>query len=679
MIKIKQIAFLIWIMSLSVTSLNAQINVFPVSAASAITNYLVGPGVQTFNPQFTGASVAMGRFTSTTSSMPFTSGLVLSTGDINDIHESASTFAGTGNDSGSDPQLANLVWPNAIKDASVLEFDFIPESDTVKFRYIFASEEYPGFEYDGCVFNDVFGFFISGLNPAGGNYTNKNIALLPGTNSIVSIQSVNHTDHSNLFVDNESSNTLVFNGRTVVLTAWALVVPCTQYHMKLAIGDAVDDNYDSGVFLEANSFTSPRATVTPSYQTEISSGNAIEGCSDVNVTVKLPKIPQSEIWLDYHIAGNATYGVDYTMTPYHPEVLIFPAGQDSVVINIHPLLDNITEPTEVIKFFVNTSLCYPVFDSILVNIINRDTITSSIEGDVLVCDGNNATFTASYTNGLEPIQYFWNNGINTLSQTLTPTDSINTYIFNIVDACNDTETDTIVIIKSYVDISLRSDTTICEGGSVMLYGSGTGVINWTGLVGESPIVTPLETTQYEASVTNICGTANEIVNVYVDYIPTFSLGIDTIVCEQSPIIIGIDPIPDHEYLWSNGYHSSNQQINQPNTYVLQTTNGVCSFSDTIVVGAGFCNWWIPNSFSPDHSGLNEIFKPIGVEIPQYEMIIYNRWGEVIFTTRNWEIGWDGTYLGARVPSGLYFYQIYGETPNSGFKVLIKQDHLSVIR
>ncbi|MDP0953449.1 choice-of-anchor L domain-containing protein, partial [Klebsiella pneumoniae] len=75
-------------------------------------------------------------------------------------------------------------------DAAVLQFDFIPLGDTLKFDYVFASEEYN--VYVGGGVNDVFAFLLSGPNPAGGNYVDANLALLPGTTTPVSINTVNN-------------------------------------------------------------------------------------------------------------------------------------------------------------------------------------------------------------------------------------------------------------------------------------------------------------------------------------------------------------------------------------------------------------------------------------------------------------------------------------------------------
>jgi hypothetical protein len=149
-------------------------------------------------------------------------------------------------------------------DATTLEFDFTIPSDTIKFRYVFASEEYN--EYVCADYNDVFGFFISGPGIIG----TKNIARLPGSGLPVAINNVNngtmgiyggtatcYFSNTGYYIDNENppGSTIEYDGFTTVLQAVAAVIPYQTYHIKLAVADATDYSLDSGVFIEAESFT----------------------------------------------------------------------------------------------------------------------------------------------------------------------------------------------------------------------------------------------------------------------------------------------------------------------------------------------------------------------------------------------------------------------------------------
>src|SRR5690606_2561419 len=155
-------------------------------------------------------------------------------------------------------------------DACVLEFDFVPAGDTIRFNYVFGSEEYS--EYDCSDFVDFFGFFISG---SGFSPEINNIATIPGTSIPVAINSINGNSFpegtnnpctemgdgspfNQYYVDNlaNGGEQITYDGFTTVMTAMAAVIPCDTYHLKLAIADAGDAGFDSGVFLKAGSLNS---------------------------------------------------------------------------------------------------------------------------------------------------------------------------------------------------------------------------------------------------------------------------------------------------------------------------------------------------------------------------------------------------------------------------------------
>jgi hypothetical protein len=239
-------------------------------------------------------SRGLGYFERGTSNFEMEEGLVLSTGGLASIegdNSFESAVAGPINYTNLvDPDLQSLISED-IKNVSALEFDFMPIGNVMSFRYVFASEEYLYFVHTS--FNDVFGFFISGPGISG----NQNIATLPTTNSgdtVVSINNVNwgflsfashncatpigpgsgimnedyyinipFTDNEHLICYQPLPDTyedslrlsMEFNGRTVVLTATCQVIPCQTYHLKLAVGNAGDNAYQSGVFLEGHSFS----------------------------------------------------------------------------------------------------------------------------------------------------------------------------------------------------------------------------------------------------------------------------------------------------------------------------------------------------------------------------------------------------------------------------------------
>ncbi len=141
---------------------------------------IVGEGIIYDNVTFTGANASRGIFNNGQSTnLGIASGIFPTSGAGYVIPgPNTSSSAGTNNGTPGDATL-NSITTSTTYDAAVLEFDFIPESDTLRFKYVFGSEEYN--EYVDSSFNDVFGYFVSGPNPMGGQYANKNIAIVPGT------------------------------------------------------------------------------------------------------------------------------------------------------------------------------------------------------------------------------------------------------------------------------------------------------------------------------------------------------------------------------------------------------------------------------------------------------------------------------------------------------------------
>ncbi len=185
------------------------------------------------------------------------SGILLTTGSATNIAGPPSGFASTDNSSsgGGGSALGNALSGGTTFDGCYINFMITPSCSTLSLNYVFASEEYP--EYSSGTINDVFGFVISGLNPAGGTYNQANIATLPGTTTPVSIQNVNNGNANagpcvNCAYYIADPPGLVYDGATTVLTASTSVVPCQQYTMTIGVWDDSDGIFDSGVFLDIN-------------------------------------------------------------------------------------------------------------------------------------------------------------------------------------------------------------------------------------------------------------------------------------------------------------------------------------------------------------------------------------------------------------------------------------------
>ncbi len=307
-----------------------------------VQDVLLGTGITVSNVQFNGVlepatpQQGTGSFTSSGTNLNIPAGIILSTGFAEGIAAPQTGFQ-------SDNLVPNLSDPDlqtiaglTINNAAVLEFDFIPNGDSVKFRYVFGSEEYPEFV---CNYNDAFGFFLSGPGISGPYALGaENIALLPGSATPVTIDNVNNGLNNNgnpndpncppvnpeYYVNNTGGTTIVYDGFTVVLEAKRFVQCGETYHIKLAIGDAIDQAFDSGVFLEAGSFSSspfvPQLTPGPG----IVGTTILESCFPMSLDFIRLGDPTEEATFQVSYSGTFTNGED--IVPALPDEVTFPAG-----------------------------------------------------------------------------------------------------------------------------------------------------------------------------------------------------------------------------------------------------------------------------------------------------------------------------------------------------------------
>jgi hypothetical protein len=141
------------------------------TATQLVQNTLLGSGVQLISVTSQGSAGAIGTFNGASSNIGISSGVILTTGTISGntngpIGPNNSPSAGLDNGSGGDDPLLGPLIPNnpGTYNATEITFTFIPQGDSINFKYVFGSEEYK--EYVGSDFNDVFGFFLTGPNPA---------------------------------------------------------------------------------------------------------------------------------------------------------------------------------------------------------------------------------------------------------------------------------------------------------------------------------------------------------------------------------------------------------------------------------------------------------------------------------------------------------------------------------
>jgi gliding motility-associated-like protein len=164
--------------------------------------------------------------------------------------------------------------------------------------------------------------------------------------------------------------------------------------------------------------------------------------------------------------------------------------------------------------------------------------------------------------------------------------------------------------------------------------------------------------EYWVKVEGVNGCINaDTIKVASRSLPKFSLGKDTTLCLGEELVLN-PKITNVSYGWQNGSTAATFKVNNPGTYSLTVTNECGSASDEIIVTNGICQLYMPNAFTPNNDGVNDVFRVKNPGfIEKFRMTVYNRWGEIVFLTTDPYKGWDGIYKNAAAPMGNYVWQI----------------------
>lgn len=479
------------------TTAHAQMTVTSnMTVEQYVQDVLLGVNVTVSNVTFnTGtaavSSTAVGGFEAPSCNMGIPSGFLMSSGDaagaVGPNTETSHSGPGTGTWAGTDPDLVSLVQANggnSVNDWVIIEFDFVPLGDTLRFNYVWASEEYDFYAESG--FNDVFGFFISGPG-INGTYSNNsiNIALLPDGTTPVGINTINNgsgnagpCDNCDLYNQDSDPDSsfpwpqdaaapwfndpyyMQFDGYTDVLTALAIVQCGQTYHIKLAVCDANDSGFDSAVFLQRDSFSS-NLVVQATLNLDVSGpdGNTMfENCGDGYLVFERPESgnPNTQLVAYLGYSGTAENGVDYTLLP---DSVVFEPGVMTVSVFIDAFADGLAEGMETVHIEIENiaecgeSLLSSNFDFVIQDIAEP----LVVEGvDYEICSGETQTLEPIITGGYAVYHYDWSTGENTETIDVTPANTT-TYFLTVSDTCGMPSDDAQFIVNVLVVPTLTVD------------------------------------------------------------------------------------------------------------------------------------------------------------------------------------------------------------------------------
>ncbi len=695
------VAICILVHMLCTMSVHAQISVSPSQTAQALCQRLAGQGVNISNATLTCPALANGFFSAPSADLGLDSGILLTTGraatagssfGVNGI---SADLASNDNSASGDSDLNALAHQSTF-DACSLAFDLIPSGDTISFSYVFSSEEYKNAVCGP--YNDAFAFFISGPGIAGA----ENMALVPGSTIPVTINSINNgrpgstgnianctsmgtgSPFTAYYIDNSSGTTLTHQGLTTILQATHAVTSCSRYHLKLAIADAGDPLYDSGVFLEAGSLQTNSYNITspPVPVHDTAYPFCVKGCLPGHFTIKRSLTRMQPQTIKYITAGDALSGIDYATLP---DSIVIPANSASSDITVYGL-PTAPDGTKTLKLYILSPFACATTNNIIdsASLLIYDTLQATITSpDTMICGNDSVRIRAT---GNTLATYIWSppyalDSANVTVPLATPATST-TYTLTVSlpgTACPAKTAAITISIKNTPAILLASDTTACFNATVQLNAAVTPAnifytYQWIGPNGYTSTtlsasinnITAQEQGYYTLTVTNDSNACKSkaaiLLNVNTPDTP--SVAAPVIECLNSPA--HALKAKGDSLLWYNA--SIDTATNEPpipstnelatyTYYVAQVINGCESPKTQINVEVKKCCDGIisiPTAFTPDGDGINDRFSPImayGYTIEK--IVIVNRFGQVVFSDT--QGSWDGRFNGSAADIGTYFY------------------------
>jgi gliding motility-associated-like protein len=566
----------------------AQLAVTDNQTAAALVQALTGEGVVVLNPTMVCPTMSNAIFKVTgTTNLGIDSGIVLTSGRAMTVGTTQgvngpNTGDGPGQGTSGPAVDANLssIVTQSLNDLCKLEFDFVPAGDSVKFDYVFASTEYQSFSCS--VFNDVFGFFISGPGFA----TTYNMAVIPGTNIPITVNSTTGVPtnpgplctgmgpgapFSQYFVNNTGGASITYRGFTTVFTAKAQVSACDTYHLKMAIADCSDGSLDSGVFLKAGSLTSTALYVKTlgGGGLEVPFTNTVRGCPPGVIRISRSGSMNQPITIPLTIAGTAVNGVDYSTLPTS---VVIPAGDSVISLFVHGIpMNPAVGPKSVVVSILSPYTCSTtnepivlasdtimIYDSIYVKILNPDTA---------ICRGRHVDLKVEADSQLN---FVWTpsttvNNPLLKDVTVTPTSPTN-YTVSVTlpvggSGCAASTATVFVDVKDTPVVNLGPDKVTC-GDAVQLFAATTPLnvdetFEWTPGTGLSsttirnPVATPTSDMVYAVKVNPGAVGCDGFDTIKIRLLPDHInvLNVDTVVCAGTTIYLRTDGDTAFSYNW----------------------------------------------------------------------------------------------------------------------------------
>lgn len=292
-------------------------------------------------------------------------------------------------------------------------------------------------------------------------------------------------------------------------------------------------------------------------------------------------------------------------------------------------------------------------------------VVGSVSGPTTACLGASVTLTAS-----GGIVYSWGGGNLTNVNTFNLTQDSTLLVIVSNGDCLDSVY-AAVTVQPLPIIAVGTVNPACPGTSVTMTATSTSPISWSsGGVGASETIVVTSTQYFYATATNACGTATDSVLVTALPTPVIDAGDDVIISLGSST--NLEASGGISYSWSpsSGLSCTNcaSPVASPTSTtiyeVIGTNANGCSASNQVTVTVEDNPVvWLPDAFSPNGDGYNDVFQVYGSGIEEMMLRVFDRWGNLVFESNDQSMGWDGSYKGGPLGRATFGYTLSGKFNN----------------
>ncbi len=323
--------------------------------------------------------------------------------------------------------------------------------------------------------------------------------------------------------------------------------------------------------------------------------------------------------------------------------------------------------------FQSNSISFPFLESVqfgLPNFIASDLDSNYYPFDfswtMNECTSLDVQLTPNRTTGIDSIKWSMGDGNSYTVNTPTHTYLLpGSYIISMqvfkqdCGALSETITHTVTIGGGSLSPFLPNDTSFCTAFTYTLKPNITGNSYLWNTGATSADLTVQAPGLYWLEISNNGCKYRDTIIITQTLLLQVNLGNDQAVCVNKPIQLSAAGTGITSYLWSNGSTAASIDVNMPGSYWVEVKNAAgCLASDTLRTTWGDCDIYIPSAFSPNGDGKNETFGLInGISSSVFKFYIYNRYGQLVFTTNDPLQKWDGNYKGKPLPNGAYVWMM----------------------